>query len=67
MIFYKIHRPKDDIIVALIPHKEDKKYSFVNISKNHICPCKFNTIKEAEDDLNKYIELGKIMKYEQLF
>ena len=32
-------------------HKETGKYSFVNITKGHICPCMFDTYEEALQDL----------------
>ena len=48
-------------IVALMPHKNTKLFSFVNITKGHICPCKFETIEAALEDLKTYenIEMWK--------
>lgn len=42
-------------VCTIIQHKFTKKYSFVNITKGHICSCEFNTQEEAIEDLyNKY-------------
>lgn len=51
---YKIlvERKYDQVTVFLMQHK-DSGWSFVNMSKNHICPCIFNTIGEAMEDLMK--------------
>lgn len=52
----KLHiiREKDEIDVLLLPHKSDGMYSYVNLTKGHICPCKFNSIETALADLNRY-------------
>lgn len=34
-------------IVMIMPHKNSSKYSYVNLTKGHICPCQFNSIEEA--------------------
>jgi hypothetical protein len=55
MHFYSIlYKNKKISIVALIPHKETGLYSFVNMTKGHICPCQFKTIEEALEDLKSY-------------
>ena len=42
-------------VCAIMQHKLTKKYSFVNITKGHICSCEFNTQEAALKDLrNKY-------------
>ena len=50
--------------VLLLKHKLSNTYSFVNITKGHICPCVFNSKEEALDDLENYKRSGKIIKYE---
>lgn len=50
-------------IVTIMPHKETGKFSFVNLSKCHICPCEFNTIEEAWADLENQKKLGKVDSY----
>lgn len=41
-------------IVMIMPYKNSSKYSYVNLTKGHICPCQFNSIEEAIQDLKKY-------------
>ena len=37
-------------VCTIMQHKFTKKYSFVNITKGHICSCEFNTQEEAIED-----------------
>lgn len=60
---FKIIRPNDTIDVLLMKHKLEDTWSFVNLAKGHIYPCKFNSIEETIKDLENYIEKGKILKY----
>lgn len=39
---------------VIMPHKDKSGYSYVNLTKGHICPCKFVSIEEAIKDLKKY-------------
>lgn len=48
-----IHRIDGWIEVLLLPHEDGSGYSYINITKGHICSCKFSTIEEALDDLKK--------------
>ena len=63
MLYYKIVRQHDEVIVSIFRNKNDNTYSFINLTKGHICPCRFLTINEALMDLEKYIKEGKIIKY----
>ena len=38
----------------LLPRKDVARYQFVNLTRGHICPCVFNTIEEAVEDVKKY-------------
>lgn len=49
--------------VYILPHKETGKYSFVNITKGHICPCVFDTYEDALKDLEDRKEKGLIDNY----
>ena len=62
----KVVRPKDTVEVLLLKHKISGEYSFVNLTKGHICPCKFKSVEEALKDLNNYIKKGKVLSYEFL-
>ena len=37
--------------VLLLPHKDGSGWSFVNLTKGHICTCKFDSIESAICDL----------------
>lgn len=63
MIYYKVIRPKDTVIVGICKNKNDNTYSFINFTKDHICPCKFDTIDEAINDLKEYKNKGKVLEY----
>jgi len=63
---FLVVRPQDIIEVAILPRIKDGKYSFVNLTKGHICECKFDNIEEAIGDMNKQIELGKVISYKQI-
>lgn len=52
MLKYKVIRPNDIVYVLLLRHKVTNKYSFVNLTKEHICPCQFNTVEEALNALS---------------
>jgi len=63
---YFVERINDNIYVYILPNKFDGKYSFVNITKGHICPCKFNSIEDALEDMNNQIKKGKVIRYTKI-
>ena len=66
MKVFHIKRPNDEIEVVLVKYKEGDSFSFVNLTKGHICPCVFKSENEAIEDLNKYKRLGKIIDYYEI-
>lgn len=44
---YLVTRPKDTVEVLILPNKDGSGYQYVNLTKGHICPCKFKTSFEA--------------------
>jgi hypothetical protein len=66
MKVFHIKRPNDEIEVVLVKYREEDKFSFVNLTKGHICPCIFKSENEAIEDLNKYKRLGKIIDYYEI-
>lgn len=56
-------RPKDIVTVLLLKHKNTNEYSFVNLTKGHICPCRFKSINEAIKDLEERKNSGNIINY----
>lgn len=60
---YLVTRQKDNVLVSVIRNKLDDTYSFVNLTKGHICTCKFNTIEDAVKDMQIKKENGEIVDY----
>lgn len=56
-------RPKDIVTVLLLKHKNTNEYSFVNLTKGHICPCRFKSIDDAIKDLEERKNSGNIINY----
>lgn len=61
---FKIVRPLDTVYCLLFQHKTDKTWSFINLTKKHICSCKFETYEKAIEDLEGEIKKGKVLYYE---
>lgn len=66
MTRYIVKRPKDTVEVWILPNKDGSGYQYVNLTKGHICPCKFDTEQEAVTDLKKEIVRGKVLSFEKL-
>lgn len=63
IIQFKITRPDGSVDVLLMKHKLENKWSFVNLSRGHICPCKFDSVEDAIVDLDSYVAKGKVIDY----
>lgn len=63
MLKFLVEREDDNVEVLLLPHKDGSGYSYINTTKGHICPCKFNTIEEALDDMKNN---PKVIRYLQI-
>ena len=64
MQIYKVIRPEDIVYVSILQNKNDRTYSFVNLTKGHICPCRFLSEEEALQDLEEQKQKGKVVSYE---
>lgn len=60
---YLVIREKDSVLVSIMRNKLDGMYSFVNLTKGHICTCKFNTVEEATEDMQGKKENGEVLDY----
>ena len=47
----------------LMRHKLKKTWSFINLTRQHICPCKFNSDQEAIQDLEQQVKDGKVVSW----
>lgn len=48
---YCVIKPTGNIIVAIIPSRQDSKFHFVNLTKGHICECGFDSVEDAIKDM----------------
>lgn len=51
--------------VSIFKNKEDGTYSFINLTKGHICKCRFNSVEAALADMDDRISKGLIKKYSE--
>lgn len=65
-MIFKVIRPKDTVYVALYRHKATNEYSFVNLTKRHICPCRFSSIEEAIADMENRKNRGSVLSYVEI-
>lgn len=65
-VLFKVIRPKDTVYVGLYRYKDTNEYSFVNLTKGHICPCKFSSVEEAIADMEKQKKRGSILSYVEI-
>lgn len=63
---YLVQRKNGNVIVSIMRNKSDNTYSFVNLTKNHICPCRFDSIEDALTDMCKKILSGEVIGYFKL-
>lgn len=63
MIKIYVNRPKGDVEVAIMFDRNSEKYCFVNLTKGHVCKCRFNSYEEAIQDLENEISLGNVNFY----
>lgn len=66
MRIWAVKRQHDKVIVTIMKNKSDGTYSFINLTKEHICPCRFSSVEEALLDMDKKIKEGTVLKYEKI-
>lgn len=50
-----------DYNLTIFIEKESQKYRILNLTKQHICPCNFNSYVEAVNDIYEYEKNNKII------
>lgn len=60
---YLVIREKDNVVVSIMMNKLDHTYSFVNLTKGHICTCKFDSIEDAIKDMEEKKDNGEIIDF----
>ena len=58
-----VQRPNDWCEVEIWFDKATGKYCFVNMTKGHVCTCRFDTEEDAIADLEEQKRQGKVIKY----
>ena len=58
-----VHKENEDLDVLLLRHKNTNKYSYVNLTKGHICTCIFDSIEEAIQDMENRKKQGLLVDY----
>ena len=61
-----VNRFKDEVVVTIMKNKANDTYSFVNLTKEHICPCEFKSIDDALNDMDEKVKHGEINYYFEL-
>lgn len=64
MIQFKVYKENETLDVLLLRHKGTDKYSFVNLTRGHICSCVFNSVDDALKDIEDRKQKGLLIDYE---
>jgi len=56
-------RPKDTVKVSILYDKNTDSYAFVNLTKGHICSCRFASEVEALADLEQHRQRGEVLSW----
>lgn len=51
---YFVQRKSGNAIVSIMRNKSDNTYPFVNLTKGHICPCRFDSVENAVKDIDSF-------------
>ena len=64
VIEFIVHKENEDLSVFLLRHKNTDKWSFINMTKGHICQCIFDSIEDAMKDIEDRKKKGLLIDYE---
>ena len=53
----RVYRKDKNVDVIVSFDKTTNKYCFVNLTDNHICKCRFNTVEDAMNDIRQRKEV----------
>lgn len=60
---YLVIREKGNVIVSIMADIHNECYRFVNLTKGHICSCKFDTLLDAVKDMQRKKDYGEIIDF----
>lgn len=58
-----VKRPEDTVVVNIFKDKLTDKWCFVNLTKGHVCTCRFSTKLAALRDLEEQRKQGKVIDW----
>ena len=58
-----VERPGSTVEVAIMLDKSTGKYAFVNLTKEHVCRCRFDSVLEAVADLERERQRGHVISW----
>ena len=61
-----VTKKNKDIISKVRNAKFMKGNSFINLTKEHICPCNFESVDDALKDIDEKIKSGEVIRYFEL-
>lgn len=56
-----VERNTDTVLVNIFRNKVDDTYSFINLTKKHVCTCKFDSVGLALADLQEQTRNNKVV------
>lgn len=62
-----IRRNRPDCIVMLCKDRATKKWCYVNLSTEHVCACRFDTIDDALADIKKRADVESFSVFKNPF
>lgn len=64
---YFVEKDGGGVMVSIMYNRMDNKYHFVNLTKDHICTCGFDSVNNAVNDMEKLKSAGKIIDYHKIY
>ena len=61
---FLVKRPKDTVEVLILPIKGG--YQCINLTKGHICPCKFSSVDNTLKDMDEKLNDGTVKSYQKI-
>ena len=58
-----VEKENETLEVLLLKHKNNNSYSYINITKGHICQCVFSSIEEALGDIEERKQKKLLIDY----
>ena len=63
MLKIVVEKENETIDVLLLKHKNTNSYSYINITKGHICQCVFGSIEDALKDIEERKQKKLLVDY----